>query len=323
MEPQSTATDRWKAHALEYGGMVGALALLLLFFGLTTDRFFTLSNFQTISNQIPPAIIVAVGMTFVLLIGGIDLSVGSVLALCSAVLSVCLLRLEWPLLLAILACVATGLAVGLVNGAIITKWSLPSFIVTLAMLEAARGLTFMVTDSQTQYVGSAIDPVRDANVFGLSLTFIVAIAIACAGQLVLSHTALGRRIVAVGYREEVAYLSGINPKRVKLLVFAACGALVGIGAVIHTSRLSASDPNTGVGFELEAIAAVVIGGTSLSGGRGSVMRSLFGVLVIALLGSGLAQAGAQEHTKRLISGLVIVAAVILDRYRRSATDLLS
>ena len=138
MELRPLASVRWKAHKLEYGGMIGALLLLLLFFGLTTDRFLTLSNFQTISNQIPPAIIVAVGMTYVLLIGGIDLSVGSVLALCSAVFSVCLLRLDWPLGLAILACIATGLAVGLVNGGIVTKWSLPSFIVTLAMLEAAR-----------------------------------------------------------------------------------------------------------------------------------------------------------------------------------------
>lgn len=316
MELRPLASVRWKAHKLEYGGMIGALLLLLLFFGLTTDRFLTLSNFQTISNQIPPAIIVAVGMTYVLLIGGIDLSVGSVLALCSAVFSVCLLRLDWPLGLAILACIATGLAVGLVNGGIVTKWSLPSFIVTLAMLEAARGLTYMVTDSRTQYVGSLIDPIREAKVFGISLTFVLAIAVTFAGQFVLSHTPFGRQVVAVGFKEEVAYLSGINPKRVKLLVFTACGALVGVAAVIHTSRLSASDPNTGVGFELEAIAAVVIGGTSLTGGRGSVIRSLFGVLVIAILGSGLAQAGAQEHTKRLITGLVIVAAVILDRYRR-------
>ncbi len=316
MELRPSASVRWKAHALEYGGMVGALVLLLLFFGLTTDRFLTLTNFQTISNQIPAAIIVAVGMTFVLLVGGIDLSVGSVLALCSAVFSVCMLRLGWPLAPAILACIAAGLAVGLVNGGIVTKWSLPSFIVTLAMLEAARGLTYMVTDSQTQYVGSLIDPIRESAVLGVSFTFILAIAIAFAGQLVLSHTPFGRQVVAVGYKDEVAYLSGINPKRIKLLVFTACGALVGVASVIHTSRLSAADPNTGVGFELEAIAAVVIGGTSLTGGRGSVIRSLFGVLVIAILGSGLAQAGAQEHTKRLITGLVIVAAVILDRYRR-------
>ena len=297
--------------------MAAAMLLLLLFFGVTTDRFLTLSNFQTISNQIPAAIIVAVGMTYILVVGGIDLSVGSGLALCSAVFSVCLLRYDLPLPISIIAAASTGFAIGLVNGAIITRWSVPSFIVTLGMLEAARGLTFMVTDSQTQYVGSKVDAIRDAEFAGFSLTFAFAIGIAIVGQLVLSHTALGRQIVAVGYKEDVAYLSGINPKRVKLIVFTLCGALVGIASIIHTARMSASDPNTGVGFELEAIAAVVIGGTSLTGGRGSVLRSLFGVLVIAILGSGLAQAGAQEHTKRLITGLVIVGAVIIDQYRRT------
>jgi len=310
-------THRLKSHLLEFGGMAGALVLLFLFFGFTTDRFLTLANFQTISNQIPAAIIVAVGMTYILLIGGIDLSVGSNLALCSAVFSVCLLRYDLPLPIAMLLCTLAGLAVGFVNGAIITKWSVPSFIVTLAMLEAARGLTFMVTDSQTQYVGDLVDPVRNAEIFGISLTFFFALGIAIGGQVILSCTTLGRHIMAVGYKEEVAYLSGINPKRIKIVVFTLCGTLVGIASIIHTARLSASDPNTGVGFELEIVAAVVIGGTSLTGGRGSVLRSLFGVLVIAVLGSGLAQAGAQEHTKRLITGFVIVGAVILDQYRRS------
>lgn len=312
-------SSKAKSQLIEYSGMAVTLLLLILYFSLTTDRFFSTANFQMITNQIPAAIIVAVGMTFVLLIGGIDLSVGSGLALCSAVFSVALLRYELPIPGAIAACVVTGLLVGLVNGAIITKWSVPSFIVTLAMLEAARGLTFVVTDSQTQYVGSLVDPIRNAEFAGLSVSFVVAILIAVAAQIILSHTPLGRKIVAVGYKEEVAYLSGISPKRIKLIVFTSCGVLVGFASVFHTARLSASDPNTGVGFELEAIAAVVIGGTSLTGGRGSVMRSLFGVIVIAILGSGLAQAGAQEHTKRLITGLVIVGAVILDQYRRSGS----
>jgi ribose transport system permease protein len=307
----------WKGQLIEYGGMLLTLILLMVFFGLTTDRFLTLTNLQTISNQIPAAIIVAVGMTYILLVGGIDLSVGSVLALCSAVFSVCLLQYGWPLFAAIPVALLTGLAVGLVNGAIITRWSLPSFIVTLAMLEAARGLTYMVTDSRTQYVGSVVDPIRNASILGVSVPFILAILVVVLGQFVLTHTTFGRQVVAVGYNEEVAYLSGINPRRVKLIVFTVGGLLVGLASILHTARLSASDPNTGVGFELEAIAAVVIGGTSLTGGRGSVMRSLFGVLVIAALGSGLVQAGAAEHTKRLITGMVIVGAVILDRYRRT------
>ena len=306
----------WKGQLIEYATMAGVLLVLLVFFGFTTDRFLSLTNLQTIANQIPAAIIVAVGMTYVLLIGGIDLSVGSVLALCSAVFSIALLNFNCSIPTAMLACIATGLLVGLVNGFIITKWYVPSFIVTLAMLEGARGLTYVTTDSQTQYVGALIDPIREAQILGISLPFIVAIGIAVLGQIILSYTPLGRRIIAVGYKEEVAYLSGITPHRIKLMVFALCSTLVGLASVFHTARLSAADPNTGTGFELEAIAAVVIGGTSLTGGRGSVIRSLFGVFVIAMLGSGLAQAGAQEHTKRIITGLVIVGAVVLDRYRR-------
>ncbi|MBI1318352.1 MAG: ABC transporter permease [Candidatus Hydrogenedens sp.] len=296
--------------------MAAAIVLLLVVFGLASEHFLTLTNLKTITSQIPTAIIVAVGMTYVLLIGGIDLSVGAVLSLASAVLAVALLRYHVPLPLAILLAALTGTAAGLINGLIAAQWSLPSFIVTLGMMEAARGLAFIVTDSQTQYVGDLIGPIRSASLFGVSAPFLAAIAIAAAGQFVLSHTAFGRQVVAVGHKEEVAYLSGIAPRRVKLIVFTLCGALVGLASVFHTARLSAADPNTGFGFELEAIAAVVIGGTSLSGGRGSVGRSLFGVLVIAILGSGLAQAGAQEPAKRLITGLVIVAAVILDRYRR-------
>jgi ribose transport system permease protein len=307
-----------KRHVIEYGGMTAAIVLLLLYFGLTTDHFFTLTNLQTITSQIPAAIIVATGMTFVLLIGGIDLSVGSVLALCSAVFSVALLRFELPLPVAGLAALASGTLVGLINGGISARWSVPSFIVTLAMLEAARGMTYVVTDSQTQYVGSLVEPIRGLEFAGVSVAFIVALMVAIAGQVVLSYTLLGRRILAVGQNRETAFLSGIAPGPISVGVFTVCGALVGLASIFHTARLSASDPNTGIGFELEAIAAVVIGGTSLTGGRGSVLRSLFGVIVIALLGSGLAQAGAQEHTKRLVTGFVIVCAVILDQYRRTA-----
>jgi ribose transport system permease protein len=136
------------------------------------------------------------------------------------------------------------------------------------------------------------------------------------GQLVLSRTVYGRYLVAIGTNEEAVRLSGIDPRPYKLAVFASCGLLTAIAAVIQTARMSSSNPNTAIGFELQAIAAVVIGGTSLMGGRGSVVRSFFGVLIIAVLGAGLAQVGVQDHTKRLITGCVIVAAVVLDQYRR-------
>jgi len=191
--------------------------------------------------------------------------------------------------------------------------------VTLGMMEMARGAAYLVTDSETKYIGSKIEGISAASVAGLSVPFLLAVALVIAGQLSLSRSSFGRRMVAIGANEEAARLSGVNTKRVKLGVFAISGILAALAAVINTSRMAASDPNAGGGYELQAIAAVVIGGTSLLGGRGSVISSFFGTLIIATLGAGLFQVGAQEPTKRLITGLVIVAAVVLDHYRRRAS----
>jgi ribose transport system permease protein len=171
----------------------------------------------------------------------------------------------------------------------------------------------METAGFYRYPGNARN--RSWSCLGLSIPFIIAVAIVIAGQLVLSRTVFGRYLIAIGTNEEAVRLSGIDPRPLKLSVFALCGLLTSIAAVIHTARLSSANPNAGYGLELQAIAAVVIGGTSLMGGRGSVVSSFFGVLIIAVLGTGLAQIGAQESTKRLITGCVIVAAVILDYYR--------
>jgi ribose transport system permease protein len=160
-----------------------------------------------------------------------------------------------------------------------------------------------------------VEVISEASILGLSLPFIIAVLIVAVGQLTLSRSVFGRYLIAIGTNEEAVRLSGIDPRPIKCTVFILCGFLTSIAAVIHTARLSSADPNAGYGLELQAIAAVVIGGTSLMGGRGSVIGSFFGVLIIAVLGTGLAQIGAQESTKRLITGGVIVAAVILDHYR--------
>lgn len=313
------APQGWSSEARrtlsEYSGMALALALLIAFFSVRTSHFFSITTFQTIANQIPAAIIIAVGMTLVLIIGGIDLSVGSVLALGGAVLGYCLVDLRLPLPVALAACLLTGLVCGLLNGLMVVRWSLPSFIVTLGMLEIARGGAYLVTNSRTKYIGASVEPIAEASVLGLSLPFFVALATVVLGQILLSRTVLGRYIFAVGNNEEVVRLCGIDPRVIKVKVFALCSLLAAVAAIINVSRLASADPNAGSGFELQAIAAVVIGGTSLMGGRGSVVGSFFGVLIIAILGSGLAQIGVQEPTKRLVTGLVIVIAVILDYYR--------
>jgi ribose transport system permease protein len=308
-------STRVRSLLAEYLGMTAALVLLLIIFGLTAENFLTWTNLQTIANQVPDTTIAAVGMTFVLIIAGIDLSVGSVLALAGAVLGIALVNWGLPLGLAVVVCLLVGLACGAANGLVIIRWRLPSFIVTLGMLEVARGAAYLVTQSRTVYIGGPIDVITETTFLGLSLPFILALVIVAGGQLVLSRTVFGRYLVAIGTNEEAVRLSGIDPRPYKFLVFVLAGLLAAVAAVIQTARMSSANPNAAIGFELQVIAAVVIGGTSLMGGRGSVVSSFFGVLIIQVLGAGLAQVGAQEYTKRLITGCVIVAAVILDQYR--------
>lgn len=305
----------YRAAVMEYLGMALILAGLVTVFSLNAEHFFTVTTFRTIANQIPTAVIIAVGMTFVLIIAGIDLSVGGVLALSGAVLGIGLVEYGLPLPVAVAGCLLMGIACGMLNGLVVIRWAIPSFIVTLGMMEIARGGAYLVTNSQTKYIGSQVEVISDASILGLSLPFILAFLIVIAGQVTLTRTRFGRHMIAVGTNEEAARLSGVNTKMVKLSVFTLCGLLCSVAAVINVSRMSSADPNSGIGMELAAIAAVVIGGTSLMGGRGSVIASFFGVLIIAVLGAGLAQVGAQEPTKRLITGCVIVAAVILDHYR--------
>ena len=271
---------------------------------------------RSLANQAPDGLLLATGMTFVILTGGIDLSVGSVLGLAGAVFGVLIVKAGAPLAVAVLGAVATGALCGLTSGWVSVRWRLPSFIVTLAMLEMARGATYLVTHSQTLYLGSAVDAITVNIAGGVGAPIVLAIAIVAASQFLLSHIVFGRRIFAVGVNAEAARLAGIDPGRVRIAVFAISGALAGAAAVTQASRLSAADPNAGMGLELEAIAAVVIGGASLTGGRGSVISSALGALVMLVLGAGLAQMGVQEPTRRLVTGAVIVTAAVVDQLRR-------
>jgi ribose transport system permease protein len=311
----TNSASRTAAVLVEYLGLAGVLGLLILFFGVTTDHFLTATTFQTLANQMPAALLIAVGMTFVLLTGGIDLSVGSVLALSGAVLGVVLVHGHWPLWAAIPLALLVGAGVGLFNGVVSTRWPLPSFIVTLGALEAARGAAYLVAGSQTQYIGASIEALAATSPLGISWPFLLSLLLVLIAQVTLTRTVFGRRVFAVGANEEAARLSGIPTRRIRCAVFVLSGLLSGLAAVIHCARLGAADPNAGIGYELHAIAAVVIGGTSLLGGRGSVIKTLFGVLIIAVLETGLAHAGAGEPAKRLVTGAVIIAAVILDYFR--------
>lgn len=300
----------------EYVALLVIWVAMIGLFGMLSDNFLTARTFNTLANRIPSLAVVAAGMTLVLVVGGIDLSVGSVLGLCGAVLGVAMQSWQWPLWGGALLAVGVGLLVGTFNGLVSVRFNIPSFIVTLGMLEAARGLAYLVTNSQTKYIGAPVEGISKALPgIGISLAFLAAICVVAVCQILLTRTVWGRYITAIGTNESAVRLAGIQPDNTKTLVFSFIGLLTGVAAVFHTSRLGSADPNAGVGFELSAIAAVVIGGTSLMGGRGSVINSFIGVLIIATLDAGLAQIGASEPKKRVITGVVIVAAVILDAWR--------
>jgi ribose transport system permease protein len=289
--------------------------VLVAVFGATTDHFLSAATFRTVANQLPDLLLVSIGMTFVILTGGIDLSVGSIVALSGAVAGVAIADWRLPVGAAVLLAVGAGAACGLVNGILVSRWPLPSFIVTLGMLEIARGATYLMTGSQTKYVGGSIEQLAAPIALGLTLPVLASAAIVMLGQLALERSVFGRHVVAVGSSETAAFLTGIDPRVVRLAVFTIAGLMAGLAAVSQIARLAAADPNAGMGLELQAIAAVVIGGTSLMGGRGSVVATMLGVVIIALLGAGLAQVGVQEPTRRLITGGVIIAAALVDYYR--------
>lgn len=301
---------------VQYGGLLAVLILLILVFSVSSENFFQSSTLVTIANQVPDLTFLAVGMTLVLIVGGIDLSVGSLLALSSAVLGVLMAHHGWSIWPSLaMAMLVTGIG-GVINGALSIGFGIPSFIVTLGMLEMARGATKVVTDSQSVYIGSRVEWFgQPGSGILLSPAFLTAVLAVIVGQFVLTRTVFGRYCVAIGTNAEAVRMSGIRSAPYSIAVFGISGLMCGLAGLAQTSRLSTADPNGAIGIELAAIAACVIGGTSLMGGRGSVVSSFIGVLIIQVLQTGLAQIGVSDANKQMITGAVIVVAVMLDAIR--------
>ena len=302
---------------LQYGGLLAALGLLVLFFGARTESFFQISTARLIANQIPELTLLAVGMTLVLVIGQIDLSVGSVMALSGAVLGVLMSTYQWPLSAAILACLAVAGACGWITGAISVWFRIPSFIVSLGMLQIARGGTRRLLDSKTLTIGSDVAVISEPIVgLGLSPAFLLAVAAVFAVQFLLTCTVFGRYCIAIGTNAEAVRMSGIATTPYAVTVFVISGVLCGLAGLAPTSLMEAADPGAGTGIELSAIAACVIGGTSLMGGRGNAISTFLGVLVIAVLQTGLSRMSVEDANKQIITGVVIIVAVLIDTLRR-------
>jgi ribose transport system permease protein len=296
------------------------LGLLVLGAALSilTDRFLSFSNLANVGQQIAVISIVALGATFVIIAGGIDLSVGSVVALSSVVFALAFSNagLPWPI--AVLAALATGIAVGVVNGLFVTLGRVPAFIATLATLSMARGLALVVSEGRP--ISGFPDEFRTITsgriVGDVPVSIGLTIVLFVLGGLALRHTVFGRAVYAVGGSEEVARLSGIRIWRLKVAIYALAGFLAAAGGLVLTSRLNSAQPVAGQGLELDVIAAVVIGGASLSGGQGTAFGTLLGALIIGVLRNGLNLLNVSSFWQQVAVGAVIAAAVMTDTLRR-------
>ncbi|SFE21205.1 ribose ABC transporter membrane protein [Lentibacillus persicus] len=296
------------------GPLIG-LIIMVIFLGFMSDSFFTLDNIFNLLRQISVNALIAFGMTFVILTAGIDLSVGSLLALGSA-LTAGLLAGGMDPVLAVLLGLIIGLGLGAVNGLIITKGKVAPFIATLATMTIYRGATLVYTDGRpiTGLSDSfAFEMIGRGYVFGVPFPVILMLAVFVILYFVLKKTVFGRQVYAVGGNEEASILSGIKADRVKIGVYSLTGMLSVLAGIILTSRLNSAQPTAGEMFELDAIAAVVIGGTSLMGGRGRITGTLIGALIIGVIDNGLNLMNVSSFYQQIVKGGVILLAVLLDR----------
>lgn len=300
------------------------LFILCLLLSLLSDKFLTSTNLWNVLRQISVNVCISVGMTLVIITSGIDLSVGSILAFSSA-LGVGLLKnglefgsfdtfMGFTVLGSIMITLLVGLALGLFNGWVITKFSLPPFVATLAMLTMARGLTMLYTKGiPISNLGSSFEFIGSGWFMGIPVpvwisTFVVLIVL-----FITKKTTFGRHIYAIGGNERAALLSGVNVSKVKWLVYGISGVMASIGGILVSSRLNSAQPNAGTSYELDSIAAVVIGGTSLSGGVGNITGTVIGAVIIGVLNNGLVLLNVSPFWQQVVKGLVILLAVIIDQ----------
>ncbi len=303
------------AELLRAVGILPVLLLIVAAFSVMSPNFLTDSNLLNIARQASINIVLAAGMTFVILTAGIDLSVGAILG-CTAVAAMTASLIPGLAGFAVPVALATGLGMGLLNGVLIAYLKLPPFIVTLGAFTALRGVAYLWADGGTVINNDiGFDWIGNDYVGPLPWLVIIALAVVGASWLLLRRSVLGLHIYAVGGNPEAARLAGIRVERVLLFVYAASGLLAALGGVMSASRLYSANGNLGVGYELDAIAAVILGGTSFVGGIGSIVGTLIGALIIATLNNGLTLLNVSFFWQLVIKGGVIIAAVIIDRYR--------
>ncbi len=293
------------------------LLIFILIVSFLSDSFLTSGNIINVLRQTSVNAIIAAGMTFVILTGGIDLSVGSIFAFSGAVAAF-LLADGQPALVAVGAALLIGLAIGIGNGFFIVRWNLQPFIVTLATMTIFRGATLVFTDGRPISTGREAEAllfgkIGSGSILGMPTPILLMILVFALSYFILKHMRIGRYIYATGGNQEATRLSGVSIAKVKLFAYGICGLFAALAGVIITARLSSAQPTAGAGYELDAIAAVVLGGTSLAGGVGSIFGTVMGAMIIGILNNALNLLDVTSYYQQLAKGLVILLAILLDR----------
>ncbi len=310
------------SRSLQQSLAFGTLLVLVVFFAIASPNFFTWSNISSVLLSTAVVGILALGTTMVIITGGIDLSLGTGMTLCSVMTGVFITNMGLPVWLGVIGGIAMGALIGLINGTGVAILGLPPFIATLAMMMIAQGLALVISGVAPIYFSStpSFKEIALGTVIpGMPNGVLVMLGVGLVTYLILSKTLMGRYTFAIGSNEEATRLSGINTRRWKILIYTTAGAFTGLAGVVMASRLDSAQPQLGMGYELQAIAAVIIGGTSLLGGRGSIIGTLIGALIMSILLNGLRILSIQTEWQTVVTGIVILVAVFVDSLRNRRT----
>jgi ribose transport system permease protein len=312
---QFTAALRRTSRYTSFYPLVGLIVVSIVMV-FASDSFLSYSNITNILRQVSINALIAVGMTFVILTGGIDLSVGAVMALCGTV-AAGLMAAGMNGVLALILCLLLGCGFGLANGAFVAFAGMPPIIVTLATMGIARGLGLIYTGGYPiSGLPRWVNWFGEGRVLGLQTPIVIMVVVYVVGWVLLERTPFGRYVYAIGGNETATRLSGVRVARSKLLIYGLSGFTAAIAAVVLTGRLMSGQPNAGQGFELDAIAAVVLGGTSIAGGRGSLIGTLLGAMLLGVLNNGLNMVGVNPYVQTVVKGVIILLAIYIGRERR-------
>ena len=302
---------------MKESGIIIPTIIYAVFVQLINPVFLSSLNLNNMLRQTGFILIAAIGMTLVLIAGGLDLSVGSVLALGAVVSGICMVNLGLPIWIGVILGILTGTLMGFINGIIIIKFKISPIIMTLGMMYIARGIVYVATKGLSIYpMPAEFQAFEQGQILGVPTVIPFSFVIAIIFHIILTRTVFGRSIYALGGNLDTARLSGININKVMLLVYSLCGALAALTGIVISSRLGSAQPSAGEGYEMNVIAACIIGGTSTFGGRGTILGTAIGAVFMSLLSNSLTMLKVDVYYQKLVIGVVLVLAVILDQYKR-------